>query len=192
MVLSLVDPTGSNFIKDWPAQNAINCDRIDAYANSCLITHPLKTYTPIFRGTTNPSIGTGGSATLKGYYYEIFDEIYTWGEVRFGTTGVSFGTGTWYITMPFNIKTGIGPFTSASPIAANILLGSAYINDNDTVTNRQPANLLMATDSNGVYSNLASIVTREGNTTREANALTPFTWAINDGFSWSAKFQRAP
>lgn len=119
MGILLTDPAGSNFIKDFPAVNAANLDKIDAYANASLVTHPLKQYTPLFTATTaNPTIGTGGPAVLRAFYYEIFDQIYTWGEFRFGTTSPSSGTGTWIMSLPFTAKSIIGPSTTsgAAPV----------------------------------------------------------------------------
>src|SRR5215213_3743947 len=107
MVLSLLTPTGPNFIKDFPAANVVNLDRIDDYAAPSLTTHPLQTYTPVLTAATaNPVLGVGG--IIRGYFYEIFDQIYTWGEFRFGTSGISNGTSTWMVSLPFSAKANIG------------------------------------------------------------------------------------
>src|SRR3954462_14655862 len=103
MVLALQTPTGPSFVKDWPAQNTVNCDLIDGYAGPCLTTNPLLDYVPVLTASvTDPTLGTGG--ILVGKYYKIFDQIYVWGEFRFGT-GATIGSGVYRISLPFRAKT---------------------------------------------------------------------------------------
>lgn len=136
MLLPLITPTGPNFLKDFPAQNDINMRLIDAYARASLTTHPLKVYTPIFRTVSGtPTIGTGGPAVLRAFYYEIFDQVYSWGEMRFGTTAPSSGVGTWSFSLPFpalNII-GIGGNIGQMPV-----IGTGSIWCQATTGNRQP------------------------------------------------------
>src|SRR5260370_37137024 len=100
MVLSLQTPAGINFIKDWSSQNAVNCDLMDAYAGP----YAIQTYVPILTAvTTNPVLGSTG--TITGFYYRLFDQIYTWGEFKFNGTGSNKGAGTYIITLPFKAKT---------------------------------------------------------------------------------------
>src|SRR5215208_3695550 len=105
MVLSLETPLGNNFLKDWPTQNTENCDLIDDFAGPCLVSHALGSYTPVLTATTtNPSLGTGGA--LTGKYYKIFDQVWIWGEFRFGV-GAAIGSGTYQISIPFRAKTNL-------------------------------------------------------------------------------------
>lgn len=185
-LITLLSPVGANFLKDFPAQNAVNCDRIDAYANSCLTSDPLKTYTPIFTASTaNPTIGTGGPAVLRAYYYEIFDQIYTWGEFRFGTTGAFAGTGTWSMTLPFNALCNIG-------IGANIglmpVIGAGSIWVQSTAANRQPVTVHLKSTSEMQF----SVKLNSGAAQREITGNAPVAWAPQDGLHWYAHYQRLP
>lgn len=186
MVLSLETPVGSNFLKDFPAQNANNMDEIDAYANSSLTTHALKSYTPIFTATTtNPVIGTGGPAVLRAYYYEIFDQIYTWGEFRFGTTAPSAGTGTWIMSLPFNAISNVGV---SSTIGAAPVVGTGVVFASASAANRQPVTVHLRSFNTLMF----GIRMGSGLAARELTNAIPIAWAPSDGLTWSARFQRNP
>lgn len=55
-------------------------------------------WTPALTGTTNPVLGTGGSAT--GRYTRLGKTVLCSGRITFGTTGQSFGTGTIAVSLP--------------------------------------------------------------------------------------------
>lgn len=186
MVLPLITPVGSNFIKDWPAQNTVNCNLIDDYAGPCMPGHALSTYTPILTAaTTNPVLGNG---TIVGFYYRIFDQIYTWGEFRYGSTS-TVGSGTYEISLPFRAKTlvGIGAgLFSSPPVVGN---GVAY--DESAAGARQPIlAVLRSVDKLGF-----SVRMGTAGASRRVNELIPFTWAAGtpgDGISWAVRYQRDP
>lgn len=183
MGIDLTAPVASDFIKNWPAQNANNCDKIDAYAgDTCLTTHPIGTYIPqLTGGSSNPSLGAG---EIAGYYYSIFDQIYCWGHFKFGS-GFSAGGGDYIISLPFKVKTLI-------PISANIartpIIGNAILWDDSLATARQPLTCQLRSTTTIEFG------TRK--TTAATNILVsssyPITWAINDGIKWFARFQRDP
>lgn len=184
MLIDLVDPIGSNFIKDFPALNGVNLDRIDTYAKNSGIASSLRTYTPIFNSVSGtPSIGTGGSATLRGYYYEIFDQVITWGEMRFGSSGVNAGSGIWTMSLPSSVNNLIGVFngTGAAPV-----VGTASIWNGGTVNSRQSA-----TSELRDYDQLQfGIRMNGGGTGREIMHNNPFAWAAGDGLTWFARYMR--
>ncbi len=185
-LLPIINPVGSDFLKDFPAQNAVNMNLFDAYANSCLTTHPLKSYTPIFTvSTANPVIGTGGPAVLRAVYYEIFDQIYTWGEFRFGTTGASSGNGTWGMSLPFTAKANmsIGGNSGFMPI---IGLGSIWCQG--TAANRQPVTVHLRDTTTLQF----TVKLNSGAAQRELTHNAPIAWAPQDGLNWFAHFQRLP
>jgi hypothetical protein len=125
MVLALTAPIGSNFIKDFPSQNAANCDAIDAYAGPCLIGQPIRSVSPtVGATTTDPTLGTGGYSLA--YYYQIFDQIYMWGEWRFGTAGINVGSGIYTLTLPFTVNSTIGPNSTIIGSAPVVGVGSTY------------------------------------------------------------------
>ncbi len=184
MALNLVQTLGSNFMKDYPGQNATNCDLEDAYANASLTTHPLKTFSPpLTASTTDPVLGTGGFSTAR--YYEIFDQIYIWGEWRFGTASINVGSGIYILTLPFTVRSLLGPNATLdkSPI-----VGSGTLFDASANAGRLPVTVhLRAT--NQIY---FGIRMNSGSGNRELRNSGYLTWDINDGVSWNARFQRSP
>jgi hypothetical protein len=183
MVLSLVTPVGSNFIKDWPSQNTVNCNAIDDYAGPCLTTHPIQSYVPVLTGsTTNPIIGAG---TIKGFYYEIFDQIYTWGEFRYGTGG-NKGLGTYEISLPFPAKTVTPPNTGSG---GGPILGGGFVWDASVVLGRMPVITQLRTATKIMF----SVKMDSGGGGRAVDgADIPIPWTTPDGMSWFARYQRDP
>jgi hypothetical protein len=185
MVLSLLTPTGPNFMKDFPGQHAVNADRIDDYAGPCLTSDPLQTYTPqLTAATTNPVLGTGGF--IRGYYYEIFDQIITWGEFRFGTAGISNGASTWMVSLPFPAKTVVG----VSTILGNApVVGEGVIWDDSAAAGRFPLTAHLRTTTQLMF----GFRMGSGLGFREVSSSGPVSpWAIQDGLTWSARYQRLP
>lgn len=185
MILPLQTPNGANFLKDWPAQNDVNCRLIDAYARASLTTHPLKSYTPIFRTLSGgaPTIGTGGPAVLRAFYYEIFDQVFSWGEFRFGTTAPSSGSGVWALSLPFpalNII-GIGANIGSMPI-----IGTGSIWCQATAGNRQPVAVHLSSTTEMQF----SVRMNSGAAQREITNNAPIAWAPQDGLNWNAHYQR--
>lgn len=185
MVLSLVTPTGPNFIKDFPGQNAVNCDRVDDYAGPCLITHPLQTFTPGLAGsTTDPVLGTGG--INRAFMYEIFDQIYLWGEFRFGTAGINAGSGIYLINLPFNCDS---PFVGASNILGNSpVVGNGTVMDANLNAGRLPLTVHLRAANQLFF----GIKLTSGLGNRELRESGYITWAINDGVTWAARVKRLP
>lgn len=184
---NLVLPTGNNFLKDFPGIHAANLDKIDEFAGACLITHGLKTFTPVLEGTSGtPVIGTGGVAGSNlAYYYEIFNQIYMWGQIRFGNSGASFGGGIYYVTIPFNARStmGISATFDTSPIVGT---GTTY--DHDSNAGRLPLTVHLKTENQLQF----GIRTNSGSSNRELRSAGYTTWAANDGISWNARLQRLP
>ena len=185
MVLQLRDPTSSTFIKDFPAQHAANMDDIDSYAGPCLNTQALTPWVPILTAdVANPVLGTGGY--IKGYYYRIFDQIWAWGEFRFGTSGVSFGTGAYNVSTPFVVDSisSIGAVPSVMgdlPTIGNGVMWDA------SASNGQPLTV------NLKFNNAITFGTRfNSGLTRDAHAGSPVTFANSDGITWSMRFKRVP
>lgn len=184
MVLSLIDPVGSNFIKDFPAQNAKNLDDIDAYAGQCLRTQALIAFTPqLTADTTNPTLGTGG--TISGYYYRIFDQIYLWGDFRFGTAGINAGSGIYNIVLPFTINDLLGG--DVLPGRAPVV-GVASLWDNNSNAGKLPLNVEMRTPNTLMFNTRIN----SGIGARHLTNGGYITWDFQDGLNWSARFQRSP
>lgn len=184
MTLGLVTPQDVNFIKDWPSQNEINCNLIDDFAGAqCLTSHPLGLYTPVLSAvTTPPTLGTG--SVIQGYYYKIFDQIYTWGHFRLGT-GFTAGSGVYTITLPFKVKTLL-------PISTNLggtpIIGNGHLWDESSAVagGRQPVTVQLRTDQTAMF----GIRMNSGAAAREVTNAGPIVWAVDDGIKWSARYQR--
>lgn len=188
MVLSLESPIGPNFIKDFPGLNAINSDDIDNYAGPCLTSHAIQSYTPSLTATvTNPVIGTPG--TLVGKYYKIFDEIWTWGEFRFGNAGgVTAGSGTYRISLPFKAKTNI---SSGNPYNTPIAVGTGRVFSVLTDANRQAVTTMLGSPDFLVF----RIKMATGGASSFVTHNIPITWSGStpgDGMMWAARYQRDP
>jgi hypothetical protein len=187
MVLNLESPVGSNFLKDWPGQNAINSDDIDNFAGPCLVTHPIQTYVPNLTSSgTQPVLGPGG--TLVGKYYKIFDQVWTWGEFRFGTTGATPGTGAFRISLPFKAKTNI---SAGNPYTVPIAVGSGRVFSVLTDANRQAVAVQLGSPDYLVF----SVKMATGGATRLVGLNVPITWSgatPGDGMMWSCRYQRDP
>lgn len=183
MLLPLQAPVGSNFLKDFPQQNAVNCELIDAYAGPCLVSDAIQTYTPnLTASTTNPVQGTGG--TLFGRYYKIFDQIWTWGEFRFGAAGFNVGLGTYRISLPFPAKSLIAV---GNPYATPIPVGMGETFQVASVSGRMPLIANLGSPDYLIFSLKQAI----GPLMTNAIPYTPVTGSPGDGFFWSARYQRA-
>lgn len=184
MGISLITPTGANFIKDFPSQNTVNLDRIDEYAGPCLTSDVLTTYTPQLTGvTSNPTLGTGG--IIRGFYYRIFDQIYTWGEFKFGTAGVAVGSGAYLISLPFAAKSNLG---ASGTFGLAPAVGNAFLYDDSLVAGRQLALSFLRTTTQIMF----AVKMNSGAGSSEVGSGGPIAWAINDSISWCARYQRLP
>lgn len=177
MVLSLQSPVANDFMKDWPSQNANNSDEIDAYAGPFAI----QSYIPILDASTG---GLAlGSGTITGNYYRIFDQIFTWGEFRFGA-GFSAGTGTFEITLPFDANTITPPNTGSG---SGPIIGSGLTWDG-ALANRQPVTTQLRTASKIMF----SVKMESGAGGRALGLAIPFAWSSGSGINWTARYQRVP
>jgi hypothetical protein len=182
MALSLTSPVGSDFLKDFPGQNAVNCDLIDAYAGPCLTSDALQSYTPaLTAATTSPNLGAG---SVTGKFYQIWDQIFVWAQFRFGA-GFSAGSGTYIMTLPFSVDSTIGPSTTngASPV-----LGNGNVWDASTISGRTGVTVALR-DINTVH---FQIRYGSGSTTKNVDESGPIVWATGDGVTWAARFKRLP
>lgn len=178
MELPLLSPASNTFLKNWPAYNEFNCDQIDDYAGPCLPSHGLQTYTPqLTASTTNPTLGTGSN--IVGYYYKLFDDIWTWGQFRFGTSGASGGSGTYSITLPFTATNFLG--FSPEPI-----VGHGFFFDFSA-----PASSYAVLSVLSTASTLSFLVKADsGGSSRFVTNNSPAAVSTQDGISWFAKYQR--
>lgn len=182
MGLNLISPVGNNFIKDWPAQNINNTDSIDAYAGKALLGSQVIPYTPQLQANgSNPNLGVGG--INQGFYYQIWDWIYAWGEFRFGTSGFSLGSGTYFVSLPFTADTSIvGNNITA---ATGAIVGNGILFDASTDGGKRPLICQLRTTTD------IEFMRPNGDTGSEfVNSGSPVTWTNGDGVSWTAQYRR--
>lgn len=186
MPLPLITPVGSNFLKDWPAQNATNCDLFDAAAGRCLTTHTLNTYTPKWTAsTTDPVMGI--NSVQLGYYYLVFDMVFVFVEMRLGTSGALRGLGAYTITLPFKSKAIVREAGGGTlPIGE----GQAYSNATPAV--RQPALVLLQGPLGSTGLDVVQFALKMGSvgSGRLVTESAPFTFNSSDGIMFSAHYQR--
>lgn len=184
MTLNLTSTPGSSFIKDYPAQNAVNCNAIDSYMGPCLTTQPLQSYTAQLTGSSiDPTLGAGGYSI--GYYYRFMDWVYAWGEFRFGTSGTAPGTGIFAVNLP--LIADISLVSSNGTPARGSIVGDGFLWDDSSDAGKRPLSVQLFTPTSVCF--LRTL----GDTSSEfIYSGSPITWTINDGLTWSARYRRIP
>jgi hypothetical protein len=125
------------------------------------------TYVPVLTAsTTNPTLGTGGSQA--GWWQRVGDLIIGGATIRFGTSGIAAGSGTYFCSLPFPADTTF--MVAALGAGLSSALGSACCRDN-SVPNASDGNCYLADTADKVY-----MRTSDGLVT----GVFPFTWAASD------------
>jgi hypothetical protein len=127
-------------------------------------------HTPVLTATTtNPVLGSGSS--VAGRYLRFGGYMCTyWGKIRFGTSGVSAGSGSYLVSLPF----------PAAASAVDITTGSAMLRDDNT------GSITMGACYLGSGASTLSLLT----TSIVSNA-QPWAWAPNDYFYWNITYEIA-
>jgi hypothetical protein len=135
-------------------------------------------YTPqLTATTTNPTLGTGG--IIEGQYIKIGNLVIGNYFIRFGTSGVNAGSGTYRVSLPSQIS---------EIITGNqYVYGSGYVFDLSAGAGR----IL-----NNVYSNGNSFVTlgymeTTSNVFSNATNAAPWTWAASDEIQGNFMYMEA-
>jgi hypothetical protein len=129
-------------------------------------------YTPVWTAASvNPVIGNG---TITGQYKVIGKTCFVRGNVAMGST-TTFGTGEWYISMPFTAS------------HADAILMTANLLDNGAAWYNATVNGARA----GFNYKTAIQYQAVGGTANDINATQPFTWANSDRFLWNGSFETA-
>lgn len=130
------------------------------------------TYTPTLTvdSGTDPDLGADGTAT--GAYHRNGLLITGWAQFVFSGTGLSAGSGTYQVSLPFDADTSI---IVAGPGASNgFTIGAAAYNDSSTAGNRTVGTV-------GLRDTAAARLYIVGGTA--VSDSTPFTWAEGDGIA---------
>lgn len=116
----------------------------------------LQTYTPVLTAvTTNPSLGSGGDFTQSGRYWLLPGGIV---EVdillRFGSSGVSLGSGTYIISLP--VAADVTFHRAVNNIGLASTIGVGVVRDNSNVAASIPVTAFLRASGDVVSVNLAS------------------------------------
>jgi hypothetical protein len=129
-------------------------------------------YTPQWTAASvNPAIGNG---TLEGWYKVIGKTCFVRGNIVMGST-TTFGTGEWYISMPFTAS------------HADAILMTANLLDNGSAWYNATLNGARA----GFNFKTAIQYQSTGGTAVDVRSNQPFTWASTDRFIWNGSFEIA-
>ena len=127
-------------------------------------------YTPVWTAaSSNPVIGNG---TIVGYYKLIGKTCFVRGNVAMGST-TTFGSGEWYISMPFTASNSDG------------ILMTANLLDNTTAWYNATVNGARA----GFNYKSAIQYQNTGGTADSIASTTPFTWTNSDRFIWNGSYE---
>jgi hypothetical protein len=129
-------------------------------------------YVPVWTASvSNPVIGNG---TIEGYYKVVGKTCFVRGNVAMGTT-TTFGSGEWYISMPF------------TAVNADAILMTANLLDNGTAWYNVTLNGARA----GFNTKAPLQYQSTGGTANDVNATQPFTWTNTDRFIWNGSYEIA-
>ena len=130
-------------------------------------------YTPIWTASSvNPVIGNG---TITGSYALVGKTCFVRGNIAMGTT-TTFGSGEWYVSMPFTAANADGILMTATLLDN----GSAWYN-----ATLNGARAGFNTKAPLQYVNITN------GTASDVNATQPFTWANTDRFIWNGSYESA-
>jgi hypothetical protein len=129
-------------------------------------------YTPDWTAaSSNPAIGNG---TIEGYYKIIGKTCFVRGNIVIGST-TTFGTGEWYVSMPFTASHADG------------ILMTANLLDNGTAW----YNAVMNGARAGFNYKAPIQYQAVGGTANDVNPTQPFAWATSDRFIWNGSYEIA-
>lgn len=130
-------------------------------------------YTPtLTASTTNPTLGTGSSAT--GYYKRLGHRVEGYASILFGSAGVAAGSGHYGLLLP------------VEPVNRNQAIGIGYVIDNSDSARFLIASLAVSTALWSAATKKAIIVVSNAagagfaTGANPVGAATPWTWAEND------------
>ncbi len=130
-------------------------------------------YTPQWTAaSSNPAINNG---TIQGYYKVVGKTCFVRGNIAMGST-TTFGSGEWYVSMPFTASHADGILMSATLLDNGSAWYNATMNGARAGFNHKAA-IQYQHNSNG--------------TAVEINPTQPFTWTNGDRFIWNGSYEIA-
>ena len=129
-----------------------------------------ETWTPaLTASTTNPTLGTG--STAAGRYGRINKTVFGNCRIFFGTSGVSAGSGFYFVSLPVTAQ-GVG-----------VVAGSGYVYDASTGLVRHVSIAIDSTSRVALY--------LENQTNYAVSSTNPWTWAASDQIQFSFEYEAA-
>lgn len=130
-------------------------------------------YVPTWTASSvDPVLNNG---TIEGYYKLIGKTCFVRGNIVMGST-TTFGTGEWYISMPF------------TAVNADAILMTANLLDNGSAWYNATLNGARSGFNTRAPLQYVNIV---NGTATDVNATQPFTWATSDRFIWNGSYEIA-
>lgn len=140
------------------------------------------TYTPTLTASiTNPTLGTG--AVQSGWWHRSGHFISGGGIIRFGTSGVNAGSGTYFVLLPFDADVSTLTASAGGGLGIATAVGPASLRDNSNTTGSRTATLLLTT---------ASTCSLHISDNSLAGNATPWIWATEDGLSYQFGYLADP
>lgn len=165
-------PLSSDNVRPYEDIQAL-ADAVDADVNP--IFTAWTAYTPAHTSDTgSPTLGTGGIVGAR--YKQIGKTVHYRGRLKFGT-GASFGTGGWYVALPV--------------ASANNVIGSTTIPHLGTAQYRDASASLSYQGICGVFPDLNASRLAFYYATSQLQFTVPYTWAVDDHFSWTISYEAA-
>ena len=139
-------------------------------------------FTPSLTSTgATPTLGTGSSATGS-YCGDTGNVVEGHGELVFGTSGVSGGSGAYAVSLPESADTSI--HTASSTPGAGAAIGSVVLLDSNTGA--------YATGVLQLFSGFRGQILLSDTLSTRVAVTVPWTWAASDAIRYSFRYFAAP
>lgn len=127
-------------------------------------------YTPaLTASTSDPTLGTGG--TIAGRYTQIGKNVTVHVGIAFGTAGTAAGSGTFYVSLPVNMRT---------PMNDGAIVGYGWIYDKNVTRSY----MILAT-----YESATTVRLRNYDATNFVTNSSPITWSAEDAIQLSLNYE---
>lgn len=176
--LGLLYPDKESLVR-WPTLNTFNSDFIDNLTGNV----GLHSYSPVLSNNDGKVLNVGSTGHIEGWWYRIFDMVFTWGRLLFDGTGIDFGASGdfWRITLPVAIN-GLSAGSSGA-VAEGDSLGSSTLFRSPFSTARQTAVSYVRS------SNQIALATENGAGNSLVGRDSPWTWEAGERIAWCAAYR---
>ena len=163
-------------VRNFPATTEHNSDYLDNLFGTGVATSFVPQLTA---STTDPTFGTG--AILEGLYVRVFDVIFAWGRIGFGT-GMTPGDGNYLLTLPVSVAPGM---KVSGDSGRGSSIGVAQCRDNNSLNASQTATIQLEETTKVFF------VDEHGHGSSVWTSSVPFTWQDGDFICFHLKYKAA-